>query len=169
MNAFENWQVAIGIVQAVLVLFTALVALFIGFKQNEINDRLKSLQDYVAISAIPDQSGKIKLINTGKVNLYLWGFDIPGNNHRFTKPRMIPAGTMESAWYWIEPPILENKDKKSNFDVTLYLTDEFDTKWVSEHGGEITPITIDEKGKAIPGFQMIIWSYKTFKSEWKNK
>ena len=166
MNAFEKWQVILGIVQAGLLLMTFLGAIYIGLKQNEINDRLRVLQDYVAVSAIPDQSGKIKLINSGKSNVYLWGFDMPGNNQRLQKARLIPAGTMESAWYWIDPPIPPDSSKRYEFEFKLYLSDEFDAKWISEHGGEAIPTTVEQNGNEVRGFYLKLWSYKTYKSEW---
>jgi hypothetical protein len=167
MNAFENWQVILGIIQVTLLLSTSLAAIYIGLKQNEINDRLRTLQDYVSVSAVPDQSGKIKLINTGKTNVYLWGFDIPGNKLLFEKPRLIPAGTMESSYYWIDPPVPQDTTKNFVFDFKLYLSDEFEEKWISENGGEMSTTAIDQNGKFVPGFNMKVWSYKTYKSEWQ--
>ena len=136
MNAFEKWQVVLGVVQAGILLMTFLGAIYIGLKQNEINERLRTLQDYVAVTAVPDASNnKIKLINTGRTNLYLWGFDMLGNNQRLKKPRLITAGTMEAAYYWIDPPQPPDSSKgKFEFEFKLYLTDEFNTKWISEHG-----------------------------------
>src|SRR3954463_9033382 len=92
MNSFEKWQVVLGCINAGILIATFLGALYIGFKANEINDRVRKLQDYVAIAVVPDNS-VIKLLNVGKVNLYLWGFDMPGNTHHFDRPRLIPSGT----------------------------------------------------------------------------
>jgi hypothetical protein len=167
MTSFENRQVVLGIVQAALLLATFLGALYVGLKQNEINDRLRILQDYVAVSAVPGPSGTIKLINAGKMNIYLWGFDMPGNNPRFQKPRLIPAGTMESAWYWINPPVPPDSTKgKYKFDFKLYLSDEYNNKWVSEHGGEVERTALKEKGKQTAIYELTMWSYKTYRFEW---
>jgi len=51
---------------------------FFAFLQYKINDRLRKLEDYVAISIIPDPNGKFALqfINAGKINLYLKKYEI---------------------------------------------------------------------------------------------
>jgi len=170
MNALEQWQVTLSAVQTGILLMTFLGALYIGFKQNEINDRLRALQDYVAVAAVPDTvNNVIKLINTGKTNVYLWGFDLPGNIQRFDKARLISAGAKDEAYYWINPPTFADPHKINFFDFKIYLTDEFGNKWISEHGGEATPTTVVVKGKPTPALRSIIWSYKTFKSEWSFK
>lgn len=167
MNAFENWQVGLGIVQAALLFITVLAAYYIGLKQIEINDRLRKLQDYVAVSVVPAQSGKIKMLNVGKTNVYLWGVDMPGNNYRYLKPRLIPAGTLESSYYWIEPPPFPDTLKESyEFDFQLYLTDEDDNKWVSENGGVVIPRIIKENDKESKVAELRTWSYKTYKQDW---
>lgn len=158
MTSFEKWQVIVSIVQAGVLLMTFLGAIYIGFKQNEINDRLRALQDYVAISAVPS-NGIIKLLNTGKTNLYLWGFDMPNNNQKLDKSRLISAGTNDSSYYWI-PSINLNQVQQLpyQFEFKLYLKDEFDQKWISEHGGEAYKDGADIKIR--------VWSYKTYKSDW---
>jgi len=165
-----NWEIKIMeqfLVQHKIWLevMTAVGALAFGVWQIKINTRLKSLQDYVAIAAVPEpKEGKIKLLNTGKVNLYLWGFDMLGNNQRFQKPRLITAGTGDTAYYWIDPP--PNIDKIGSFPYEfkfkLYLEDDFKKKWISEHGGQAEKIKIDGKDAV----KIIIWSHKTYKKKW---
>jgi len=153
-----------------LKFFTLLGALIIGFFQIKINMRLKALQDYVAISAIPDSANnKITLLNTGKVNLYLWGFDMPGNVQRLNKPRLISAGTGKDSYYWIDLPTISSLEDKQEFEFQLYLTDEFGKKWISENGGLANKIQIEKEGKKNDAFQIILWSYKTYKKKWSIK
>lgn len=118
---------------------------------------------------MPKQGGKINLLNVGKSNLYLWGFDIPENNQRFAKPRLISAGTSDAAYYWIDPPTNLNKidvGKKYEFSIKLYLTDEFNQKWISEHGGEAEATTSTQNNDLIKTVVVKIWSYNTSKMEW---
>ena len=146
-------------------LITAIGAVIFGFWQILINRRLKSLQDYVAIAATPDsRTNKINLLNTGKINLYLWGFDIPGNKQRLKKSRLIAAGTGDNSYYWLDPPYeLKNGQE---FEFKLYLEDEFGSKWISEHGGRADEMVIKQDGKETKGIEIKVWSYKTYKKRW---
>ncbi len=143
---------------------TAVGALVFGIWQIKINSRFKSLQDYVTIAAIPEpKDRKIKLLNTGKINLYLWGFDMPGNDQRLEKPRLITTGTGDMAYYWIDPPHFNTVDQfPYNFEFKLYIEDDFGKKWISEHGGKAENIKVD--GEEV--FKIIIWSHKTYKKKW---
>jgi len=141
----------------------ALGALIFSFWQIAINKRLKNLQDYVATAIVPDpRTNKLNLLNTGKINLYLWGFDMPGNKQRFQKPRLIAAGTGDAVYYWIEPP----SNVEGEFEIILYLKDEFNHKWVSEHGGRANKFQTDEDGIKKVGIRITVWSYKTYKKKW---
>lgn len=153
MTSFESWQVFLGCIQVGILLATFLGALYVGFKANEINDRLRLLQDYAAIAVIPN-ADTIKLSNVGKVNLYLYGFEMPGNTHYFERSRLLAAGTGDSYYYWIGPPDI-HKIKDNKFDIKLYLMDEFETKWISESGGRVE------------GDRIILWTYRTYKKEWR--
>lgn len=171
MGAFEKWQVGVLVVQAAITLAAFLAAYYFGLKQveisqkqNEINDRLLRLQDYVAVSATPGD-GVIDLWNTGKSNIYLWGFDMPSNNMRFEKPRLISAD--KGSRYWIPLPNLGKISTTTNFEFKLYLTDEYENKWVSEVGGEADPVVIKNDSKKSDGIFVKIWSYKTQKVNWQ--
>ena len=171
MNAFESWQVVVLIMQIVIMLATLLAAYYVGLKQveiaqkqNEINARLLKLQDYVAVSVEPNKDeGVIDLWNTGKSNVYLWGFDVPGNNQRLKKPRLLSIGHR----YWIPLPNLGKISTTTDFEFKLYLTDEYDSKWISEAGGKANPIEINREGKVLPAVFYTVWSYKTYKEDWK--
>ena len=164
MNSFETWQVVIGCIQVGILLATFAGALYVGIKANEINDRLRVLQDYAAVSVTPD-AGSIKLMNVGKVNLYLWGFDIPGNTQRFERPRLLPAGTNDSSYYWIgAPDVAQIKDDK--FEFRLYLTDQFGNKWISDAGGDVTRTKVQKDEKQLDAVYLKVWSYDTRRQEW---
>jgi hypothetical protein len=162
MNVYELLSL---IIQGLI----AVGALIFGTFQVKINKRLKNLQDYVAISAVPDpRINKIKLLNTGKINLYLWGFDMLDNKPRFKKPRLMAAGTGDAAYYWIDPPQLSKaQDRNSHeFEFTLYLKDEFNKEWISEHGGRADKVQIEENGVKKEVFEIKVWSYKNYKKKW---
>lgn len=161
LNAiFTGFTVVVAIVAVVL-------AYKIGLKQNEINDRLLTLQDYVAISVAPGQDSTISLWNTGKSNLYLWGFDMPNNDIRFEKPRLISAAAVSN--YWIPAPNLGKISTTTNFEFMLYLTDEYNNKWTSEAGGEAIPTKFSKDGKEVPATIIKVWSYKTYRKDWQIK
>lgn len=149
---------------------TLLVAVSIGAFQISINNRLKKLQDYVAIIAVPDTvTNKIKLLNVGKINLYLWGFDMPGNKQKLNKPRLIAAGVGDSAYYWIDLPFIKPEHLQEDiykFEFKLYLENEFGSRWISEHGGRADKVKIDREGREIDALEIKVWSYKIYKKEW---
>ena len=148
-----------------LEITTALGALVFGLWQIKINFRLKKLQDFVAVAAVPDsRSNKINLLNTGKTNLYLWGFDTPDNKQRLKKPRLISSGTADQSYYWINPP--SNIKDGEEFEFCLYLEDEFGEKWISEHGGRADTIEVEKDGKKITGLGIKVWSYRIYKKKW---
>ena len=164
MTTFEKFQLAVGIAGVAAVFLAAWLAFLVGKKQNAINARVLKLQDYVAISVTPNTEN-IALWNTGNSNLYMWGFDMPGNNQRFNKPRLISRSTVAN--YWIPAPNLGNISTTTNFDFKLYLTDEYGDKWVSENGGKAEPIKIVREGKEVDAISFNVWSYKTTKEDWE--
>ncbi len=148
-----------------LEVLTFITVLIIGCFQISINNRLKNLQDYIAIAVVPDsRTGKLNLLNTGKINVYLWGFDMPDRKIKFQKPRLITAETGDASYYWIDPPV--NLQDKQEFEFTLYLEDEFNRKWISEHGGRADKIQIEKDGKKIDALEIKVWSYKTYEKKW---
>jgi hypothetical protein len=155
------------ILQAVLAVGAVVFALW----QILINKRLQRLQDYVAVAAVPHKDGKIELLNTGKINLYLHGFDIWGKvmqqqalKVRFGKSRMIPAGAGDAAYYWIDPPPnLEKIQGPYDFDFRLFLKDEFEKEWISEHGGTAIPAQVSSN---VTEVRFFVWSYKMYRKQW---
>jgi len=151
---------------AVIVAIVAVAAAYkVGLKQIEINNRLLRLQDFVAISVTPSKESTISLWNTGNSNLYMWGFDMPNNNQRFDKPRLISRSTVAN--YWIPVPNLGKISTTTSFDFKLYLTDEYGDKWISENGGEVAPTEITKDGKKIDAVIIKVWSYKTKRTNWR--
>lgn len=164
MTTFETYQLAMGGAGVLAVLLAAWLAFLVGQNQNGINSRLLQIQDYVAISVAPNED-TVALWNTGNSNLYMWGFDMPGNNQRFDKPRLISRSTVAN--YWIPAPNLGKISTTTTFDFKLYLTDEYGNKWISENGGEATPAKMIKDNKEIDAMYIKVWAHKTTKTDWK--
>ena len=162
----EKWLVEHEIWIKVLTLIAAVI---IGFFQVSINNRLKNLQDFVAVAIVPGLEGKIKLMNTGKINLYLCGYDIPGDIQRLNRSRLLSVGTGDTSYYWVNAP--RNVKEGEEFTIILYLEDQFKQKWISEHGGILEKYIFKKEGKEETAPAMRIWSYRTYEKEWlfKNK
>ena len=152
MSLFEKWQIFLSTA-------TLIITLFIGWQANTISSRVKDLQDYVAIAVGPADS-QIELTNTGKINVYLWGFDIPGNNQRFDNGRLIPVA--DNYNYWIPTPDFSKIG--NDFTFKLYLTDQYGNKYISEGAGQV--ISQKKIGLNI-SYTYRIWSYHTKESNWK--
>ncbi len=151
----------VQIIQTLILFFTLIGAIWIGVRQNEINERFKNLQDYAAISVImPSKKGAITLRNTGNINLYLWGFEIFGKRRKHDRPRLVGVGV--DCFIYIgedlRKEILDNKE----FEFKVYFEDEFGQKWISEHGGKV--ISSAEDGDK--EFTSLLWSYKIEKNNW---
>jgi len=122
----------------------------IGFFQIKINYKLTELQGVVAINAEPN-GNTIRIVNVGKVNLYIHKFETIGNNHTFEKPRLIAL----NSWYWIPLPDLSTL-KNNGCEFKLYLTDEFNKKYIFIGGIE------KQKGGIAT-----IWSHKLEFKRWE--
>lgn len=137
-------------------LLTFAAATYIGVIQTQINTRQAMLQDFVAIAASPDASGeKITLLNTGKTNLYIQRIEIGDEVYRYDRPRLLATGTMDSSYYWVSPP--ESLPIDKDFELKVYVADEFGTMWVSEHGGRVYESTGEQ---SIKKRTLSLWSYK---------
>ncbi len=150
MNQYEIISL---IVQGII----ALGAIVFGAWQILINRRLIKIQDYIVVAILPD-NGVIKLLNTGKINLYIHAFEVGGNTKKLDKGRLISSASLGSAYYWIPTDFVPRESK--NFDIKIYLTDEFGSKYLTEGGGKSE--RVDEQKSKI-----IVWTYKTIKSDWK--
>jgi hypothetical protein len=153
MNNFEKISIAVQVL-------TLIAASYIGIVQNQINTRQANLQDYVAIAASPDNTGtKITLLNTGRVNLYIDKIIVGDQTLNYDRPRLLATGTLESSYYWVSPPTALPLDK--DFDLKVYVTDEFGTQWVSEHGGQVHEYATNDGKSKVRALNL--WSYKTEK------
>ncbi|MBK7362506.1 MAG: hypothetical protein IPJ01_09430 [Micavibrio sp.] len=123
MTAFENWQVIIGIIQSCILLATCLAALWIGLKQNEINQNILNLQFVVALEVVYTDK-KINIANKGQTNLFLWGTQTLGNNKLIEKePRLITPG----GFYYLNAEHIETeaREKLKTSELTVLTLDLF--------------------------------------------
>ncbi|MDX1607662.1 MAG: hypothetical protein R3251_00420 [Candidatus Spechtbacterales bacterium] len=145
-------------------LFVAVTVLSFAFVQIALNRRLIQLQDYVAVSIVPDPTTPrgIRFYNTGKLNVYIHRIEVRdgetneliGATEIFNNPRLLPAGTLDESYYWY--PIPEEVKIGQQISLVLLATDEFDRRWLSSHGG----VMLGEK-------DLRVWSHKTHQKDWK--
>lgn len=158
-------------------LIAALGAVYFGWRQTQINKRLKELEDYAAISIVPSGT-QLLIMNVGKINLYLKKYDIGLNTENFRDPLLIPAGTGQYS---------NIKISLTNFfpamELTLYLVDELGEKYLtrgkvfttaipvqptSDGASTQTPATVPSNLPAQPMriAEMNVWVFKTVKFPW---
>lgn len=141
------------------MLLTVLAATYIGVKQYKINKRLTELNDYVAVSAVPGD-GVIELHNVGKSNLYFHGYSIGDKKLMFEKERLLSVETGRTSYYWLPVPAKEDFDSLDSFEFTLYLTDQFNKKYVASFGGDRKNVEGDK-------WYIRVWTYKTEVKNWE--
>ena len=115
-----------------LVFATLLSAVYIGFKQNEINQNLLDLHYALSIE-VTYQDGRIIIYNKGQSNIFLWGDKIGEKPSIEQRPRLItPAGS-----YYLLTAELEQKARpalgnngKAEIPFEIYITDEKQRKFV---------------------------------------
>ncbi|MDD5691954.1 MAG: hypothetical protein PHP10_02105 [Candidatus Omnitrophica bacterium] len=91
MTAFENWQVCLGIAQAAILLAAFLGALYVGFKQNEINQNLLDLQFSVSLE-LTYQPQRLNIVNKGQQNIWLCGTKLGDGVRSIDQPVLITPG-----------------------------------------------------------------------------
>ncbi len=135
---------------------TGIAACIFAVWQILINRRLKKLNDFVAASFLPMEN-KIKVLNTGKINLYIHGFEIGNVTKFFKKGRLIPAGSLDASFYWL--PVDGNIPSSGEFNLRVWLTDEYDSKYIILGQGESTLIDNQK-------IEFRVWTLKIEKIEW---
>lgn len=133
---------------------TLVAASYFAFVQNEVNERLARLEDYVSVSAVPADGG-IRLINTGGANVYMHELVVDGNTTRYDRPRQIAAHAEDYSSFFV--PISLETANKDEFSILIRISDEFGDQWLSEHGGGAA----DEDPET---GRFNIWTYRTVKN-----
>ena len=114
---------------------TAVGAIVFGGWQIKINQRLKKLQDYVAVSIIPKKDSRLQIMNVGRVNLYLHRWEVGNRSENFYESILIPAGAKPALLVSVDPNVGEKP-------VRLYLTDESGKKYLSTGKVVIEPVSV---------------------------
>jgi hypothetical protein len=141
-------------------ILTLIAATYIGVVQTQINVRQASLEDFVAIAVSPDNTGeKLTLLNTGSSNLYISKIEFNDQKIEYDRSRLLPTGTLESSYYWVNPPTDLPLDQ--DFDLKIYVTDQFGDPWISQHGGRVYEYTLDVQGTPVIKRALNTWSYRT--------
>ena len=153
---------------------TVIAASAFAFLQYRINNRLKKLQDYVAVNIVPLATPlSLQVINVGKINVYLQKYEIGSNKESFAKPMLIPSGSNS---FLLLPIKAYNVGLK--MDVTLCLIDELGEKFISTGEVVVEQIQIQQKiqqsadstspsSQTINALQPSAWAYKTIKKNWE--
>jgi len=118
-----------------LGLVTTIAAIIIGWVQVRINNRLKELQDFVAVAIIPRENLQLQLTNVGKVNLYLHKWEVGSATENYKKAVLIPTSAMSSLMITVPPQLGSNVLK-------LFLTDEKNEKYLSTGEVIVEPISV---------------------------
>ena len=148
MSRFEWISLSLQVV-------TLIAASYFAFAQNAVNEHIARLEDYVSVSAVPENGG-IRFLNTGGSNVYIDEIDVNTSSTVYDRPRQIAAkADGNSSYFW--PVSFELANQKS-FTITLKLTDEFGHHWISEHGGGAT----DDDPKT---GSFSVWTYQTKKAD----
>lgn len=140
-----------------LLTLAALASAYAAVRQTQINKRLKSLNDFVAVAAAPENM-YIKIHNVGKVNLYLHAYSYGISLHKYPEGRLLSIGTADLVFYWLPAPAW-NIFQNGKIEMTLFLIDEFGKKFTARFGGEITQG--DEQN-----FHYNLWSLRTEEKNW---
>lgn len=75
----------------------------------------------------------------------------------FDNGRLLSSASLDSSFYWIPLPIIKNRI----FDIKVWLTDEYNKKYITFAQGEIIEnLENDEMVK------ISVWTLKTKKEKW---
>jgi len=164
------------------IVSAAIGALIFGWKQFEINKRLKELQDYVAVSIIPKENLRLQIMNVGKINLYIHKWEVGRLNENYGKAVLIPAGANSFIIIGLQGLVI------GEYNFKMYITDEKDEKYISTGKVFIESVSISQQPLSIISpiatgemqeqpnqgqIQTIVkvdlraFSYKTEKYNWK--
>jgi hypothetical protein len=174
-------EIILRYLEVIGLVIAAVGAVFFGFKQNQINKRLKELQDYISISLVPardTQTNKFQLQirNVGKANVYLYKYEVGAITNSYDRARLIAAGISNDTPFFIIPVPIGTIN--TEMEVRIYLKDEFDNRYLSTGGviidanPIIPPVSSPEEQVGSQPLQVPVmvglraWSYKTERYDW---
>lgn len=172
MSTFSN--VVLALSTLFMMLATVALSVFTYF-QWRVNSRMQQVSDVVAISVVPNNDGNIRLLNVGNSNVYIHRIEFTAVSqgsrmqerlHIYPRSRMIPANAGDSSYYWIGSPMGLRDGEE--FLLKIYLTDEFENKWIAEGGGEaVNAVAVVADGKIQTSQKIHVWTYKITRIDWK--
>ncbi len=175
-------EIILRYIEVIGILIAAIGAVIFGWKQYQINKRMKELRDYVAVSIVPEKNFQLKIMNVGRVNLYLHKWEIGTLQETFVKPWLLPTEAKSSILLSLQSPLT------GQHLIKLYLTDETEQKYLSTGNVAIEPMAVQLPISATPpqtqedtqplpqitgeqrinvALRMRAWSYKTELHEWQ--
>jgi len=169
-------------IKTIFIGITAMAGIYFGWKQYQINKRMKELADYVAVSIIPLPGFQLQIKNVGRINLYLHKWEVASLQETYVKPWLLPVDAKSSInLSFSSPPVGQHLLK-------LYLTDENNRKFLTTGEVVIEPVGVqiphssgpsqppisDQPTSSSPqvspqinvALRMRAWAYKTERYDW---
>jgi hypothetical protein len=163
-------------------IITAFGIIYFAWRQKQINKRMQELSDYVAVTIAPDNFS-LKIMNVGRVNLYLHKWEVGLLGETFVKPLLLPIDGRSQINISIPPTFLGQHLAK------FYITAEEGEKYLATGEVAVEPIAFQLPVATTPAVQqenqsgqgtfgsnnqtplniqlrMRAWSYKTEKHNW---
>ncbi len=174
-QSYDAWSLLFQVV-------TAFGLIYFAWRQKQINQRMQELSDYVAVTIAPDNFS-LKIMNVGRVNLYLHKWEVGLLGETFVRPLLLPIDGRSQINVSIPPTFL------GQHLVKFYVTAEEGEKYLATGEVAVEPISFQLPVAATPAVQqenfreqgtfgsngqtpvniqlrMRAWSYKTERYDW---
>lgn len=172
-ETYNLWSFLLQIITAIGAIIFAIWQIKINIWQGKINNRMRKLQDYVAVNIVPSGPGdtRLQILNVGKINLYLQKYRIGENKDSFAKGMLIPSGSNS---FLLLP--INNYHLNQKMEIELFLIDELGKKFISTGEAVIGEVEVVKETKLQAGQtscekikvpQVSAWSFKTLKRGWE--
>ena len=140
------------IIQLIINGISAIAVFIIGLWQIKIHNRLKQLEESIALSMVPNPPTfqGLRLINSGKINLYLRRATIGEINRDY--PNLVLVAIGKDPYFLLsfsqeELKRAYEKNERREIEVKLYLKDEWEKKYIVGGRIKISPVIIKEKSE----------------------
>lgn len=138
------------IIQLVISGISSVAVFIIGVWQIKIHNRLKQLEESIALSMVPNAPNKngLRLINSGKINLYLRKATIGAVNRDYSELVLVAIG--KDPFFLLnfsqeELRRLYKEYKEKTIKVKLYLQDEWGKRYLVEGAILISLVIVKEQ------------------------
>jgi hypothetical protein len=120
----------IGLLNLIVLIFGVYFAYIIGKRQNEINENLVKINDFVELFVIPNNSNKLVIINVGNYPVYLKKI-IFNDTIKILDNAILPCNSNNCYSLSIPPYIKEKKD----FELSISYEDYLNRNYISKAKG----------------------------------